>query len=179
MGMTPLEGLVMGTRSGDIDPGALLHLLHSGAYDAGRLDSLLNQQSGMKGLTGTNDLRDIEQRAAAGDESCRLAIDVYAHRVRKYIGAYSAVMGGVDVIAFTGGVGEHSVTLRATVMQRLEFLGALLDENRNRHAKVGHEQSIVSISREDSPVHVVVVQADEEAAMAQAAATSLSRSAQR
>jgi len=174
MGMTPLEGLVMGTRSGDIDPGALLHLLHSGDYDADRLDSLLNQQAGMKGLAGTNDLRDIERRAANGDESCKVAIDIYAHRVQKYIGAYAAVMGGVDVIAFTGGVGEHSVSVRARVLQRLEFLGVQLDDSRNRAASVGHDRSSVSISRDGSPVRVVVVQADEEAAMAQAVAALLS-----
>jgi len=174
MGMTPLEGLVMGTRSGDIDPGALLHLLHSGDYDVDKLDSLLNQQAGMQGLTGTNDLRAIEGRAANGDESCTIAIDIYAHRVRKYIGAYAAVMGGVDVIAFTGGVGEHSISVRARVLQRLEFLGVQLDDSRNRAAIVGHDRPSVSISRDDSSVRVVVVQADEEAAMAKAAAALLS-----
>jgi acetate kinase len=174
MGMTPLEGLVMGTRSGDVDPGALLHLLRSGEYDAERLDGLLNHESGMKGLTGTNDLREIERRAADGDESCENAIAIYAHRVRKYIGAYAAAMGGLDAIAFTGGIGEHSPFMRSRILQRLEFLGVRLDDGRNRQAKVTHEQPITTISTVHSAVAVAVVQADEEAAMVKAAAAVVS-----
>src|SRR5262249_39002503 len=105
MGMTPLEGLIMGTRAGDVDPGVLLQLGRDGGFDANQLDDLLNKRSGLKGLAGTNDMREIERRADAGDQDCVLAIAMYVYRIRKYIGAYAAAMGGVDVIAFTGGVG--------------------------------------------------------------------------
>jgi len=176
MGMTPLEGLVMGTRPGDVDAGILLHLLGSGDYDAGSLGTLLNRESGLKGLTGTEDMRDIERRAAGGDEGCRLAIAVYAHRVRKYVGAYAATMGGVDVIAFTGGVGEHSALIRHRIAQRLDFLGAVLDEDRNRDAGPSHEHPVIDIATERSRVRVLVIQADEEAAMAQGAAECLAES---
>ena len=148
MGMTPLEGLVMGTRAGDLDPGILVELIRSGSFGGKQLDDLLNRQSGLIGLTGTNDVREIERRAAEGDEDCRRALALYASRVRKYIGAYAAVMGGVDVIAFTGGVGENSAGIRQACVERLEFLGA----------------------------KVLVVKADEELAMALAAATAISSS---
>lgn len=126
MGMTPLEGLVMGTRAGDLDPGIVLELVRSGSFGDKQLDTLLNQHSGMAGLTGTNDMREIERRAAAGDEDCRRALALYAYRIRKYIGAYAAVMGGVDAIAFTGGVGENSATIRQACLERLDFLGAAI-----------------------------------------------------
>ena len=179
MGMTPLEGLVMGTRSGDVDPGVLLHLLHSGEYDADGLDELLNHQSGLKGLTGTNDLREIERRAGDGEEVCKVAIAMYAHRVRKYIGAYAAVMGGVDAIAFTGGVGENSASMRGRIVQRLEFIGVHLDDKLNRKAKVGHQQPIALVSTEQSRVALCVVQADEEAEMVRKAHSQLQKSALR
>ena len=127
MGMTPLEGLVMGTRPGDIDPGVLLQLQRCGEFDADQLDELLNKRSGLKGLTGVNDMREIEQRAGAGDEDCRRAIDIYVHRIRKYIGAYAVTMNGVDVIAFTAGVGENSSLIRQRCLERLDVLGAALD----------------------------------------------------
>jgi acetate kinase len=145
MGMTPLEGLVMGTRAGDLDPGILLDLIQSGSFGSKELAELLNRQSGLIGLTGTNDMRDIERRAGEGDEECRLALALYAYRVRKYIGAYAATMGGVDAIAFTGGVGENSAGIRQACMERLEFLDA----------------------------KIVIVRADEELAMALQAATLL------
>jgi acetate kinase len=166
MGMTPLEGLVMGSRAGDLDPGILLHVLHSGALDADELDRVLNEQSGMEGLTGTNDMREIERRAAAGEQECELALAIYAHRVRKYIGAYAAVMGGVDAIAFTGGVGENSARTRAACLQRLEFLGAELDERNNREARPDAATGCCEISRSGSRTRVLVVRADEELAMA-------------
>jgi acetate kinase len=175
MGMTPLEGLVMGTRSGDIDPGLLIEVLRD--RDRAGLERLLNQESGLVGLTGTQDMRDIEERAARGDEDCRLAIAVYAHRVRKYIGAYAATMGGVDAIAFTGGVGENSALVRHRCLQRLEFLGAVLDEDRNRDARVDGAQPAVIISSEVSRVRLFVVRADEERTMAMQAAALLAGSA--
>lgn len=167
MGMTPLEGLVMGTRSGDVDPGILLTLAREEGLSIDELDTLLNRQSGLSGLSGVgNDLRDIEERAAAGDERCRLALHVFAHRLRKYIGAYAAVMGGVDAIVFTGGIGQNSALIRHRVAQRLEFLGARLSEDRNRDALVDAGQPVAEISSPRSRVSVLVVQTDEEHAIA-------------
>ncbi len=173
MGMTPLEGLVMGTRGGDVDPGVLLHLLRTPGFDAARVDALLNRESGLHGLTGTHDMREIETRAAAGDEPCRRALAIHAHRVRKYIGAYAAVMGGVDAIAFTGGIGEHSALVRNRVLQRLDFLGARLDDDRNGDTRVDTTHPVALISGETSRVALLVVCANEEAAMARAAVTVL------
>lgn len=173
MGMTPLEGLVMGSRPGDIDPGILLKLLDSGEYDAEGLGRLLNNESGLMGLTGTNDMREIERRAAEGDESCRLAINLFTHRLRKYIGAYAAVMGGVDAIAFTGGIGEHSALVRHRVAQRLDFLGATLDEDRNRDVRLGAAAPMALISADHARTRLFVVRADEETTLACAAAALL------
>lgn len=174
MGMTPLEGLVMGTRAGDLDPGVLLALLRSG-MDVDGLDDLLHRRSGLQGLTGTHDLRDIEARAAAGDEACRSALAVYGHRVRKYIGAYTAVMGGVDVVAFTGGIGQNSPSMRNRCLQRMDFLGAVLDEERNRAARVTVADPVADISDEASRTRLLVVAADEEGELAREAATVLAK----
>jgi len=173
MGMTPMEGLVMGSRAGDIDPGVLLHLLQSNEFDVAELDELLNSKSGLVGLTDTNDMREIEQRAAAGDEPSRLAIAVYAHRVRKYIGAYTAVMGGVDVIAFTGGIGEHSALIRHRCTQRLEFLGAALDEDANRGVNFESTVSVATISQQQSRTRLIAVRTNEELTIAREAAMRL------
>jgi acetate kinase len=170
MGMTPLEGLVMGTRAGDVDPGVLLQMFRSGEFSVGQLDELLNKRSGLKGLTGSNDMREIEKRANAGDEDCRRAITLYAYRIRKYIGGYAAAMGGVDVVAFTGGVGENSSLIRARCLERLEFLGIALDEARNHAAKLSANQPIELISKDSAGVRVLAVRADEELAMASEAA---------
>ena len=173
MGMTPLEGLVMGTRCGDVDPGVLLHLMNRGGYSAEALGELVNNDSGLKGLAGTNDLRAIEQRAGDGDEACRLAVTLYAHRVRKYIGAYAAVMGGVDVIAFTGGIGENSSLMRHRIVQRLDFLGARLDEDRNRDARISIDAPIFDIADVTSRTRLFVVSANEELEIALQAAALL------
>ncbi len=171
MGMTPLEGLVMGSRSGDLDPGVLLTLMRDQGLDANAADALLNQQSGLAGLSGVGrDMRDIQERAASGDERCRLAIQVFCHRLLKYIGAYAAVMGGLDAIVFTGGIGENSALVRHRVAQRLGFLGVRLDEDRNRAARVDVESPVAVISREHSRVRVLVVQSDEALAVARATA---------
>src|SRR5690606_17855843 len=167
-----LEGLVMGTRAGDLDPGVTLKLMREG-MNVDELDTLLNKRSGLAGLTGTNDMREIEQRAAEGDEGCRLAITLYSHRVRKYIGAYAAVMGGVDAIAFTGGIGENSALIRHRCTQRLEFLGAVLDEDRNRDAQLSAAQPLAVISEDRSRARIVVVRADEELAIARETAALL------
>lgn len=173
MGMTPMEGLIMGTRAGDLDPGVLLHLLQAQRFDVAGLDQLLNTQSGLKGLTGTNDMQDIERRAAEGDASCRSAIAAYSHRVRKYIGAYAAVMGGVDAIAFTGGVGENSAAIRQRCTQRLEFLGAVLDEVANHDLKLSAAIPIATLSTAQSRVRIVAVRADEELMIARETAAMM------
>jgi len=171
MGMTPLEGLVMGTRAGDLDPGVMLELARQ--MPGAELETLLNRQCGLAGLTGTANMREIEERAAAGDEACRLAIGLYTHRIRKYIGAYAAIMGGVDALVFTGGVGEHSALIRHRCLQRLEFLGAVLDEQCNRDAQVGAESPLRELSAQGSRARIFVVRADEELAMARQVARLL------
>jgi acetate kinase len=176
MGMTPLEGLVMGTRAGDVDPGVLLQLFRSGEFNVEQLDELLNKRSGLKGLTGSNDLREIEKRASAGDEDCGRAITLYAYRIRKYIGAYAAAMGGVDAIAFTGGVGENSALIRSRSLERLGFLGVALDDSRSQAAKLSADQPIALISQDASRVYVLAIRADEELAMAREAAHAIGRS---
>ncbi|MEM7317084.1 MAG: acetate/propionate family kinase, partial [Planctomycetota bacterium] len=169
MGMTPLEGLVMGTRSGDLDPGAILQLMRFGK-SVDEVDEILNRQSGLAGLSGVgNDMRDIEKRAEEGDEQCRLAIQVFCHRVRKYIGAYAAVMGGVDAIVFTAGIGENSRTVRHRVCQRLEFLGARFDEDRNRDVSLSSEAAVAEVSSANSRVRILAVATDESQAIAKLA----------
>lgn len=170
MGMTPLEGLVMGTRSGDIDVGAVLAIARGAGMGPDEIDELLNRRSGLRGLCGRSDLRDIEAAAADGDDACRLAIRVFGHRLRKYIGAYAATMGGVDAVVFTAGIGENSASMRHIASQRLEFLGARLDEDRNRGASVGAEDPVVEISQAHSRTKLLVVATDEVRAIAEQAA---------
>ena len=168
MGMTPLEGLCMGTRSGDIDAGAVVHLVRKERLSIDEVDHLLNRESGLKGLSGiSNDMRDIEERAAGGDERCRLAMTVFCHRLRKYIGAYAAMLGGVDAIIFTGGIGENSSWIRHRSLQRLEFMGALLDEDANRDAKANSDNTVIEINQPHSRVKLLVVATDEQHAIAQ------------
>ncbi len=168
MGTTPLEGLVMGTRSGDIDPGALLLLLQRGALTVDELDHLLNRSSGLAGLSGVGpDLRDIENRAAEGDDASRLAIAVFAHRVRKYIGAYAATMGGIDAVVLTGGIGENAAGMRRRILQRFDYLGLVLDDDRNDAARVGDDNRTAEISGPNSRVKALVVATDEERMIAE------------
>lgn len=170
MGHTPLEGLVMGSRSGDVDPGILMDMLRSGK-SIDEVDTILNRGSGLAGLSGVGkDLRDIEDRAADGDEACRLAIQVLTHRLRKYIGAYAAVMGGVDAIVFTAGIGENSALVRHRVCQRLDFLGARFDEDKNRDAQVSRTTPVVELHRSNSRVRILVAKTDEARAIAGAVA---------
>ncbi len=169
MGLTPLEGLVMGTRSGDIDP-AVFTFLHSAAgLEVAEIDALLNKQSGLKGLAGVNDFREVLARAEAGDEDARLALDVYVHRLRHYVGAYTAVLGGLDVLTFTAGVGENAPALRAAVVATLGRLGLAVDPRRNeapsKEARV--------ISPDGSPVTVLVVPTNEELEIARQTAALL------
>lgn len=165
MGLTPLEGLVMGTRSGDIDAGVLLHLGRAGStFD--ELDTLLNRRSGLIGLTGRGDMRDVQEAAAGGDGRAAAALGVYYHRLRHYLGAYIAHLGGVDAVVFTAGVGENSAPTRAAVLEGMEHFGIELDHTRN--ATRGER----IISTDESRVAVLVIPTNEELEIArQAVAT--------
>ena len=169
MGLTPLEGLVMGNRGGDVDPGVLLHLLRHGDLDVDGLEDLLHHRSGMLGLTGTTDFRDIAAALAAGEQVVRTAYDVYCHRLRKYVGAYLAVLGGADVITFTAGIGEHVARVRSDALEGLERLGIEVDRARNDSA----EQGARRISTDSSAVEVLVVPTNEELAIARQVAALL------
>lgn len=159
MGLTPLEGLVMGTRSGDVDPGLLLYLLRHGGQTPDTLDDLLNHRSGLLGLSGRSaDVRDLEQAAREGDTHADLALAVFAYRVRKYIGAYAAALGGLDALAFTGGIGEHSTAMRVRICHGLDFLGLRLDDARNESVSGGGP---VRISP-DGAMPLWVIPTDEE-----------------
>ena len=157
-GLTPLEGLVMGTRSGDIDPAALFHLSRRAGLGIDALDELLNKRSGLLGLAGRSDMRDILAGRAAGEEAATLAYDVYIHRLRAYVGAYIAQLGGVDAIVFTAGVGENAVDVRADALATLGFLGVRVDPERN----AARGRGIRRISSDESTVEVLVVPTDEE-----------------
>src|SRR5690606_2210452 len=158
MGFTPLEGLLMGTRSGDIDPGLLLHLLRQGMSVA-ELDLLLNRGSGLAGMSGvSNDMRDVRAAAAAGNTDALLALAVFTYRIRKLIGAYAAAMGGLDVVVFTGGIGENDVLTRRESLSGLEFLGVELDDGANA-------DSAEVISAASGRVTVMVIKTDEERAI--------------
>lgn len=160
MGMTPLEGLVMGTRSGDIDPGLLLFLLRSEGMAVGEVDNLLNHQSGLLGISGTSgDVRELEASIKAGDKAAEMALEIFAYRAAKYIGAYAAVLEGVDAIAFTGGIGERSADVRSRVCRRLSFLGLNLEPVRN-NAMNG--EIAACISMDGSPVQAWAIPTDEE-----------------
>ena len=175
MGMTPLEGLVMGTRSGDLDPGILPLLHEKGGLSVEAIDRMLNRASGLKGLAGTNDMRDILERSTAGEDGAQLALQLYCHRLRKYIGAYAAVMGGVDAILFTGGIGENSSVVRHRAAQRLDYLGAVIDEDRNQHIRLTAGEDVMSFSRPHSRVRLLAVRTDEQRAIALACGAVLSR----
>ncbi|MEU4980927.1 acetate kinase [Streptomyces sp. NPDC021969] len=158
MGLTPLEGLVMGTRSGDMDPAVIFHLMHVGEMSADEIDTLLNKRSGLIGLCGDNDMREIRRRVDAGDERARLAFDIYIHRLKKYIGAYYAVLGRVDAVAFTAGVGENSAPVREAAVAGLEGLGLAVDGGLN--AVRGDGARLISPA--GARVAVAVVPTDEE-----------------
>ena len=160
MGLTPTEGLMMGTRSGDVDPGALLYLMDKYNYSANDMLGILNKQSGVLGVTGvSSDMREVVDAAEAGNKNCKLALDMYELRILKYVGAYAAELNGVDIIAFTGGVGENQVDTRKVVCDNLSFLGVKIDEEINKKTWRGKEGEI---STPDSKVKVVVVMTDEE-----------------
>jgi acetate kinase len=162
MGLTPLQGLVMGTRSGDVDPGVHTFLHNELGMTIAEIDTLLNKESGLKGLAGVNDFRELEQRQAAGDKAAQLAFDVYVHRLKHYVGAYLALLGGLDVLSFTAGVGENAPALRAAVMEGLAGLGLQVDPERNgTPSKVARV-----ISPDGSPITIAVIPTNEELAIA-------------
>jgi len=174
MGFTPLEGLIMGTRCGDLDPGVLAFLERTEKLTASQSEELLNKKSGLLGLSGiSSDMREILKAANDGNQRALLALKAYCYRVRKYIGAYVASMGGLDIVIFTGGVGQGSAVVRALALQGLECMGITLDDRRNRDA---HGDEISRISSDDSKVAVLVVPTDEERMMAREALRALSRS---
>ena len=158
MGLTPLEGLVMGTRSGDLDPAVLIHLARRAGQSIDDLDDLLNRRSGLQGLAGISDMRDLVARRGAGDEAAALAFDVYVHRLRAYAGAYLAELGGADVISFTAGVGENAPLVRAEALATLDFAGVRIDPARN----AARSARIRIISTDDSAITVLVVPTNEE-----------------
>lgn len=167
MGMTPLEGLVMGTRSGDIDPGIVDYLHEQAGMDTEAINNMLNRESGLTGLTGgENDMRTILQKASEGDADCQLAVQVFTHRLRKYIGAYTAVMAGVDAIIFTGGIGENSPVIRHRASQRLAYLGAIIDEDKNATAQLSENLPVFDFSQPHSRVKLLAVRTDEQLAIA-------------
>jgi acetate kinase len=158
MGMTPLEGLMMGTRCGDLDPAVPFFLGEATGKPPGELLSLLNEESGLNGVCGTNDMREVHRKAVEGDPAASLAIDMYSYRVKKYIGAYTAVLGRVDALVFTGGIGENDAEVRRRACEGLERLGFAVDETRN-----GSPSSIPrEIQREGMPVKILVIPTNEE-----------------
>lgn len=165
MGMTPLEGLVMGTRTGDIDPAVIVHLYRNAGMSIDEIDDLLNRRSGLKGLAGENDFRELHRLVESGDEAARLALDVYVHRLRKYVGAYYAVLGRVDVIAFTAGVGENDDIVRELALRGLEGMGIAVDPERN----AGRKSQPTIISPDWTRTLVMVVPTNEELAIARQA----------
>jgi acetate kinase len=163
MGFTPVEGLMMGTRSGDIDAGALTFIMEKEGLDAKGISTLVNKKSGMQGLTGiSSDMRDIYNAMVEGNERAKMALDAYAYRIKKYIGAYAAAMNGVDVIVFTGGVGENHTYTRGLVCSDMDYLGVKLDTAMNE--KIHGDEAVISTP--DSKVKVCVIPTDEESMIA-------------
>ena len=167
MGLTPLEGLVMGGRTGDIDPAAVFHLARVAGMSIDEIDHLFNRGSGMKGLAGDNDMREVWKRIGAGEQEAREAMDIYLHRLVKYVGAYTAVMGGLDALTFTAGIGENDANLRRELGERLGFMGVKINQEVNETRS--DEPRVISTP--DSKVTVLVVPTNEELAIARQALT--------
>ena len=158
MGFSPLSGLIMGTRSGDIDPSIIFHLVGHLGYDPEQVNDVLNKGSGMLGLTGFSDMRDINKAVLGGNKDAELALDMYAYRVKKYVGSYAAVLNGLDAIVFTAGVGENDVNTRQRICNEMQFLGIHLDEDKNRVISTATRE----INSASSPVKILVVPTNEE-----------------
>jgi acetate kinase len=174
MGITPLEGLVMGTRSGDLDPGAFGFLARQLSLSVADIETALYNDSGLKGLAGSSDMRDIEDRAAAGDAQAQLAIEIYAYRARKYVGAYAAAMGGIDALVFTGGIGENSASMRRRICDGLAFMGLQLDLDRNAAPDLSG-RAAPQIQAYGSRVRVFVTETAEQLMIARETAQALAR----
>ncbi|MCX6235253.1 MAG: acetate kinase [Bacteroidetes bacterium] len=164
MGMTPLEGLIMGTRCGDLDIGALLHVAEKENLSLKGIHKLVNKQSGMLGISGvSSDMRDIETAAENGHQRAKIALEMFAYRVKKYIGAYAAAMGGLDAIVFTGGIGENDTATRQRVMEDMEFFGISFDREKNQAVR----SQEAFLTQQDSKVHVLVIPTNEELVIAE------------
>ncbi|WP_081212416.1 acetate/propionate family kinase [Salegentibacter sediminis] len=163
LGFGPVNGLVMGTRSGDIDQSVIFYMIEQLGYSAQEVSDILHHKSGMMGLTGYSDLRDIEEQAAKGNRQCQLALDMNAYRIKKYIGAYAAAMNGVDAIVFTAGIGENSDVIRGLVCRDMDFFGIKLNEEKNKE----RSKELRYINAEDSKVKVLVIPTNEELEIAQ------------
>jgi acetate kinase len=172
MGFTPLPGLVMGTRSGDIDPAIVFHLHREAGMAMSDIDDMVNSSSGMLGLTGCADMRDVEEAITRGDERARIGLGVWRHRVRHYIGAYVAQLGRVDALVFTAGIGENSFLLREMACQGLEHLGIILNHDRNEAS----DRTVRDIGAVDSSVRILVVPTNEELEIARQAAAVIHNS---
>ena len=171
MGMTPLEGLIMGTRCGDLDPSVHFYLARTLDMDLNEIETLLNRDSGMKGLCGVKDMREVHRLANEGDEQACLAIEMYCYRICKYIGAYYAILGGLDALIFTAGIGENDPLIRQLVCNRLSALGITLDQKRNQSGASGSFE----ISGRNSKARVLVVPANEELEIARETVSAISR----
>ena len=171
MGLTPLEGLVMGTRSGDLDPAVPLFVQRAAGLAPEAADAALNQDSGLLGLAGTSDMRELLARERAGDERARLALELYCYRIRKYLGAYSAVLGRVDAVVFTGGIGENAARVRSLACTGLELLGIAVDERAN----VAAAGEVAEIGSPGTPVRALVVRTNEELQIARETLATLAQ----
>ena len=163
MGMTPVAGIIMGTRSGNIDPGIIFYLAKSRGMTIEELDHVLTHESGLKGICGLNDMRDIHKKATEGDKRAQLALDMFVYRIKKYIGNYSAILGHLDGIVFTAGIGEHDVEIRERCCEKLERLGIVLDPEKNKQEHEGPLQ----INKPESSVKIFVIPTNEELEIAQ------------
>ncbi|GGE70002.1 acetate kinase [Pedobacter psychrotolerans] len=158
MGFGPLSGLMMGTRSGDIDPSVIFHLIEHAGYSLNQLSTLFNKESGLLGVGGSSDMRDIRKLAASGDEQAILALELYAYRIKKFIGAYAAILNGMDAIIFTAGVGENDRDMRETVCDELAYLGIEMDKEANQKYNGG----IMDVSVSNSKVKILIIPTNEE-----------------
>jgi acetate kinase len=161
MGLTPLEGLVMGTRCGDLDPAAVTFLQESKGWSVKEINNVMNKKSGLAGLSGvSSDMRDIEAACQAGNKQAELACEMFVYRVKKYIGAYAAVLKGVDALVFTGGMGENQVNIRKNICAGLSYLGLEIDEQKNADLRKNGGEG--DISKDGSKVRIYVIPTDEE-----------------
>jgi acetate kinase len=171
MGLTPLEGLIMGTRSGDVDPALHFFIMRETGMSADELEKALNAQSGLKGICGLNDMREIQEQAESGRERAKLALDMFCYRIKKYIGAYFAVLGRVDALVFTGGIGENSVPVRSKVCSGLDHMGIIVDEKKN----VVVSGDIAEIQADGAALKLLVIKTDEEREIARETVDTIRR----